>query len=171
MNIVLKTKRLQLKPCQVEDILKVHQLWTNEQIRYYLFDNRTISLDEARTFVTESLSNFQQYRYGLWLVFVREINHLVGFAGFLSSEAAIPSLIYGIEPGFWGNGYATEAAQTVLCYALEKLRFPKVIADVDEPNLASVRVLQKLGMKQTRRDVVQGNPLLYFVYNNLGHFT
>lgn len=90
-----------------------------------------------------------------------------GFAGFLSTDEAIPSLIYGIAPDFWGNGYGTESAQTVLCYALEKLKLPKVIADVDEPNLASVRVLQKLGMKQTKRAVVQGKPLLYFEYNRL----
>lgn len=169
--MVIKTTRLQLKPCQLEDIIQVHQLWTKEQIRYYLFDNRIIAIDEAQTFITESLCNFQQYGYGLWLVFLRETNNLAGFAGFLSTEEAIPSLIYGIAPDFWGNGYGTESASAVLCYALEKLKFPKVIADVDEPNLASVRVLQKLGMKQTRRAVVQGNPLLYFEYNHLGHFT
>jgi ribosomal-protein-alanine N-acetyltransferase len=102
----------------------------------------------------------------LWLVFLCEINHLVGFAGFLNTEAAFPSLIYGIAPNFWGNGYATESARAVLCYALEELRYTKVIADVDEPNIASVRVLEKLGMRQTKRTVVQGNPLLYFEYNH-----
>lgn len=166
MSIVLETKQLQLKPCQLEDLLQVHQLWINEQIRYYLFDNRIILLDEAQTFIEDSLSNFQKYGYGIWLVFLSETKHLAGFAGFLSTETAIPSLIYGIAPDFWGNGYGTASAQTVLNYALE-LKFPQVIADVDEANIASVRVLQKLGMKQTRRAVVQGKPLLYFEYNRL----
>jgi RimJ/RimL family protein N-acetyltransferase len=44
-----------------------------------------------------------------------------------------------------------EAARIVLSYALEKLRIPKVRADVDEPNIASVRVLEKLGMRRTGR--------------------
>jgi ribosomal-protein-alanine N-acetyltransferase len=164
MSILIETQRLQLKPCHIEDILQVHQLWTNEQIRYYLFDNRIISLAEAQTFIADSLSNFEQYGYGIWLVFLQKHNHLVGFAGFLGTEEAVPSLIYGIAPDFWGNGYGTESAQAVLCYALEKLSLPKVIADVDEPNLASVRVLQKLGMKETKRAVISGNPLLYFEY-------
>lgn len=163
--MVIETTRLQLKPCQLEDIIQVHQLWTSLQIRYYLFDNRIISLDEAQTFIAESLSNFEQYGYGIWLVFLGETNTLAGFAGFLTTDEAVPSLIYGIEPNFWGNGYGTEAARAVLCYALEKLKFLKVIADVDEPNLASVQVLQKLGMKQIKRDLVQGKPLLYFEYN------
>lgn len=82
------------------------------------------------------------------------------------SEEALPSLIYGIHPDLWGNGYGTESARAVLNYTVE-LKFPKVIADVDEPNIASVRVLEKLGMKQTKRAVVQGKPLLYFEYNRL----
>jgi RimJ/RimL family protein N-acetyltransferase len=137
-------------------------LWTNERVRYFLFDDRVISLEEARSFIEDSLSNFEQHSYGLWLVFADEVSHLAGFAGFLPSESAVPSLIYGIHPDVWGNGYATEAAGAVLRYALEQLAFPKVIADVDEPNAASVKVLEKIGMKQTRRSVVKGRPLLYF---------
>ena len=162
MSCVLETTRLQLRPCQIEDIQLVHTLWTNDCVRYFLFDNRVISSDEARAFVEDSVANFEQYGYGLWLVFLRDIDHLVGFAGFLPSEEGTPSLIYGVHPDRWGYDYATEAASAVLSYALEKLTLPKVRADVDEPNIASVRVLEKLGMRRTGREVVNGHPLLYF---------
>lgn len=94
MSCVLETTRLQLRPCQIEDIQLVHMLWTNDRVRYFLFDNRVISSDETRSFIEESLANFEQHGYGLWLVFVRGIEHLVGFAGFLRSEEGTPSLIY-----------------------------------------------------------------------------
>ncbi len=162
MSCVLETTRLQLRPCQIEDIQLVHTLWTNDRIRYFLFDNRVISSDEARSHIEDSLANFEQYGYGLWLVFVGDIDCLVGFAGFLPSEEGTPSLIYGVHPDRWGYGYATEAASAVLGYALEKLALPKVRADVDEPNIASVCVLEKLGMRRTGREVVNGHPLLYF---------
>ncbi len=162
MSCVLETTRLQLRPCQIEDIQLVHTLWTNDRIRYFLFDNRVISSDEARSHIEDSLANFEQYGYGLWLIFVRDIDRLVGFAGFLPSEEGTPSLIYGVHPDRWGQGYATEAASAVLSYALEKLALPKVRADVDEPNIVSVRVLEKLGMRRIGREVVNGHPLLYF---------
>ncbi|NEQ20689.1 MAG: GNAT family N-acetyltransferase [Microcoleus sp. SIO2G3] len=162
MTGVLETTRLQLRPCQIEDVQLVHTLWTNDYVRYFLFDNRVISPDEARSFVEDSLANFEQYGYGLWLVFERNLNHFVGFAGFLRLEEGTPSLIYGVHPDRWGYGYATEAGSAVLSYALEKLAIPKVRADVDEPNIVSVRVLEKLGMRRTGRDVVNGHPLLYF---------
>ena len=162
MSCVLETTRLQLRPCQIEDIQIVHTLWTSDRVRSFLFDNRVISSDEAQSFVEDSIVNFEQHGYGLWLVFMRDIDLFVGFAGFLRSEEGTPSLIYGVDPNRWGFGYATEAASVVLKYALENLVISQVRADVDEPNIASVRVLEKLGMRQTGRAVVNGHPLLYF---------
>ncbi|MBD1891468.1 MULTISPECIES: GNAT family N-acetyltransferase [unclassified Coleofasciculus] len=162
MSCVLETSRLQLRPCQIEDIQLIHTLWTSDRVRSFLFDNRVISSDEAESFVEDSIANFEQHGYGLWLIFMRDLEYLVGFAGFLPSEEGTPSLIYGVHPDRWGYGYATEAASAVLGYALDTLSLPKVRADVDEPNIASVRVLEKLGMRQTGREVVNEHPLLYF---------
>lgn len=164
MLYVLETQRLQLRPCRrMEDVLLIQSLWTNDRIRYFLFDNRTISLDEARSFVDDSVTNFEQHGYGLWLVLARtNIKRLVGFAGCLRLEVETPSLIYAIHPNFWGYGYATEAASAVVKHTLETLNFPAVKADVDEPNIASVRVLEKIGMKKTGSAVVSEKPLVYF---------
>jgi RimJ/RimL family protein N-acetyltransferase len=162
MSCVLETIRLQLRSCQIEDVQIVHILWINDCIRYFLFDNRVISLDEAQSFVEDSLANFEQHGYGIWLVFERGNDSLVGFAGFLPSQEGTPSLIYGIHPDRWGCGYATEAASAVLNYALENLALSKVRADVDEPNVASVRVLEKLRMRRIGDAVVNGHPLIYF---------
>lgn len=164
----LSTSRLRLEPCRIEDIERTYALWTNERVRRFLFDDRLISLAEARSFIEASLANFERYGYGLWLMLARDSNHLVGFAGLLPSEEEAPNLIYGIHPDFAGKGYATEAAGTVLSYALGSLALSRVKADVDEPNVESVRVLEKLNMKRVDRSVVGGRPLLYFERLGLG---
>lgn len=162
MKRELETGRLRLRPCRAEDDKPVHALWTNERVRHFLFDGRVISPDEARSHVEGSLLSFERHGYGLWLVFERGLNVLVGFAGFLRAEEDSVNLIYGIHPDFGGRGYATEAAECVLRYAAESLAHVRVKADVDEPNVASVRVLEKLGMRRVGRAVVEGRPLLYF---------
>lgn len=162
MRHELETSRLRLRPCGVEDLWRVHELWTDEGVRRFLFDGRAISTDEARSFVEASVANFERDGYGLWLAFARVGDSLVGFAGLLRSEEETPNLVYGIRPALWGEGYATEAAGAVLSYALERLALSKVKADVDEDNVESVRVLEKLGMKSVRRASVEGRPLLYF---------
>lgn len=162
MKRELETDRLRLCPCRIEDIELLYSLWVNEHVRHFLFDDRVISLDEARSFVEASLADFQQHGYGLWLVSTREGARFIGFAGFLRAEGEAPNLIYAIHPDFCGKGYATEAAAAVLSYALDSLAVPLVKADVDEPNVTSVRVLEKLGMKRTGRAMVAGRPLVYY---------
>lgn len=159
MNFILTTERLQLQPCRREDLTCLYTLWTADRVRDFLFDDRIIGLDEAQAFIETSLDSFAQHQYGLWIVSTQ--SQCIGFAGFLPAEAA-PNLIYGIHPDFWGQGYATEAARAVLRYGLQTLALPKVKADVDEPNLASVQVLQKLGMQQVGQAIVHDRSLLYF---------
>jgi len=61
-------------------------------------------------------------------------------------------LLFGIASDFWGQGFATEAAHSVIRYGFEVLGFEAISATTDAPNLASLRVLDKLGMR--RRAVV-----------------
>ena len=162
MNLELETIRLWLQPCRMEDLEAVYKLWTDQHVRQFLFDDKVISIDEARSFVEASLENFAKHQYGIWLVFAGGDKSLIGFAGFLRLAEDVPNLIYGIHPDFCGKGYATEAATAVLSYALEDLALPLVQADVDEPNVLSIRVLEKLTMVETGRTIVAGRPLVNY---------
>jgi len=53
-----------------------------------------------------------------------------------------------IHSAHWGKGYATEAASEMLNFAFNELRAHRVIAFCNAMNLASARVMQKLGMQQ-----------------------
>ena len=57
-------------------------------------------------------------------------------------------LSYQFDPPAWGHGYATEALQEVLNYAHLALRLPRVIAETQTANTASLAVLHRLGMTQ-----------------------
>ena len=162
MTHLLHTQRLRLRPCQIDDLESLHQLWTEADIRRFLFDDRQISLEEARSFVEASMDSFTNYGYGIWLFFEYDSEQMAGFAGLLHSQSQPPSLIFGTKPQLWGRGYAQEAALSVLHYAFDVLRLGRVVADVDEPNAASIRVLEALGMSRTQRAIANERPLLYY---------
>jgi [ribosomal protein S5]-alanine N-acetyltransferase len=55
------------------------------------------------------------------------------------------SLGYCLSDPAWGNGYATEAARALLQWAFDTLDLNRVQAETDTRNLASARVLEKVG--------------------------
>ncbi len=55
------------------------------------------------------------------------------------------SLGYCFADAAWGHGYATEAARGLLRWAFDALDLNRVQAETDTRNLASARVLEKLG--------------------------
>jgi RimJ/RimL family protein N-acetyltransferase len=162
MANVLETPHLQLRACTPADLADLGGLWRDPAVRRFLFDDRIISADEVRAFVYASIESFASRGYGIFVVRERYAEVIAGFAGLLDAAAPIPRLLYGVRPDLWGRGYATEAAAAVLEYALGALGLARVLADVDEPNAASIRVLEKLGMSKTGRQLVGGKPLICF---------
>lgn len=76
---------------------------------------------------------------------------VIGMAALYPGPAAPSGQIgYYVAPECWGQGYATETAGRLLRYALDNLRLPRVTAHVFLGNVASLRVLAKLGFVQLR---------------------
>jgi len=62
----------------------------------------------------------------------------------------------------WGQGFATEAARAVLAHALRVLRIDPVVAIVDPRNLASIRVAEKIGLRQAGSAYHYGTMQVFF---------
>ncbi len=57
----------------------------------------------------------------------------------------------------WGKGYATEASRAALGFGFGELALPRVVALVAEENVASLRVMQKLGFRSIGPSVIDGD--------------
>jgi RimJ/RimL family protein N-acetyltransferase len=156
----LTTEALDLRPCTAADLDFLHDLWTHPAVRRFLFDDREISREEALELVTRSEERFREHGYGLWIFFEKGTEVLGGFSGLLRSPEGDASLLFGTRPDLWGRGYAHQAAGAVLAHVFATLGLERVVADVDEPNQASIRVLEKLGMTRIGRKILSGRPVL-----------
>ena len=87
--------------------------------------------------------------FGAWAVARTDPRIVVGSAGFIAPpDRGEVELGYGIHPDHRKAGYATEAAVALVGWALGRPGVTRVIAECDEDNAASIRVLEKAGMRR-----------------------
>ncbi len=157
------SERLLLRPIEPGDVEALHSLWTDEQVRRFLWDGDVIPWDRTRKIVEESLAQFEEHGFGIWGIRERDSHGLVGFVGYWHfREPPSLELLFGVEPGHWNRGIATEASRSLISYAFEDLGFRTVEASTDCGNAASIRVLKKLGMRLQRREVVDGLATVFY---------
>jgi RimJ/RimL family protein N-acetyltransferase len=144
----LRTRRLVLRPVAAEDHAELLAHWTSPDVRQFLFDGAILSPADVSGTIADSARSFGAAGYGLWLIRERERTGLVGTAGLRPLEDLGPEVVYSLAPGARGKGYATEAARAVMVHALGPLGLPEVLAEVDEGNAASLKVIERLGMAQ-----------------------
>jgi ribosomal-protein-alanine N-acetyltransferase len=146
VNRTLRTRRLVLRPVTAHDHADLLAHWTAPEVRQFLFDGAILSPADITGAIEDSSRTFAQAGYGLWLIREREGTGLVGTAGLRPLKDLGPEVIYSLAPGARGKGYATEAARAVMVHALGPLELPEVLAEIDDGNAASVKVIERLGM-------------------------
>jgi ribosomal-protein-alanine N-acetyltransferase len=163
MRNTIDTSRLFMHPLQTMDFDVVYAIFTDKFVRKYLCDDQILSPEQVREFMQTSDQTFDIHGYGLYLLHEKSTDQVVGLAGLWSFfDEPQPQLLYVLLPAFTGKGYATEVAIALLRFGFIELSFPYIDASFDELNVTSRRVAERLGMTYLKRDVVNGNPILFY---------
>jgi RimJ/RimL family protein N-acetyltransferase len=97
-------------------------------------------------------------RYGVHL---KQSDELIGFCGFKKLNGRI-DFGWRYAKAFWRHGYGTEAAAAVLEYGVATLHLSDIGARSFEENLASVRIIEKLGFVSAGKSELNGKTVLWF---------
>ena len=150
----LRTNRLQLREFEESDWPAVLTYQSDPRyLRYYPWTERTEA--EVRAFVRMFLE--QQAAVPRWkwqlVVVLPEEDRLIGNCGLWldAPEARSGHIGYDLDPNYWGQGYASEAAREVLRFGFGELGLHRAWAWCIADNAASARVLEKLGMQREGR--------------------
>src|SRR6478672_3073425 len=127
-----------------------HALVQDDHVRRYLMDGQLFPREWSEERIRDSLALFERRGVGLWLAHEQPTDALVGFCGFLEipSVHPEPQLVYAMFERFAGQGYATEMVRAAIAEARCHTGFNAIVAGVDEPNVASLKVLEKLGFRR-----------------------
>jgi RimJ/RimL family protein N-acetyltransferase len=145
--IILQTGRLLLREMTEADAQHLVRLGQNPNVTKYLPDPPLAGVEEAVRILETVV--FPQYanRIGRWAVILRDTGEFIGWCGLkYYADVNEYDLGYRYFEEHWGRGYATEAAQAVLRYGIERLRGARIVGKAMVGNARSRRVLEKVGL-------------------------
>jgi ribosomal-protein-alanine N-acetyltransferase len=160
---ILITHRLRLAPCAEADVPRLHALLTHPDVRRYLMDDQIVDRQWVFDLVESSRSTFADASFGLWCLETRADGSFAGLAGLrVTLGAREPQLLYALDRASWGRGLATEASEAVGDYAFDELGYRELLASTDPPNRASMRVMERLGMRFLESAHAAGHPIVFY---------
>lgn len=143
----LETERLEIIPCTADSM----HLLQNQQ-----YDNGP----EIDRHLQELLEDPSLFTWGSWLIIRKSDGHIIGDAGFKGKpdDQQQVEIGYGLLEQYWNKGYATEAMNALIEWALANEEIEKVTAETERSNKSSIRVLEKIKMKRAQ----ETNAMIYW---------
>jgi [ribosomal protein S5]-alanine N-acetyltransferase len=142
---MIESSRLLIRPFKDQDFESLFEYLSNPAI-YRFEPGEPITLEKAGELARErSQDNV------FWAVILRSVNKLIGQLYFVQvdpREFMTWELGYIINPAFHNQGYASEASEALVRYGFEHFGIHRVMAHCNPENVASWKVLEKIGMKK-----------------------
>jgi RimJ/RimL family protein N-acetyltransferase len=146
-NVGPETDRLIHRAMTVDDAAAFYALNSHPDVMRYTGEPPIETVEAARDAIA-AYPDFEKYGYGRWACVLKETGAIIGFCG-LKYLDDLDKVDVGFRflPEYWGKGLATEAARASIAFGFNVLMLDQIIGLVLPENGASIRVLEKLGMR------------------------
>jgi ribosomal-protein-alanine N-acetyltransferase len=161
MNI--ETRRLLLRHFTPDDADELYRIYSHPDLFKYMSNEKPLLWEQARALINSLIENWQQHHFGVWAVVYKKHNKLIGHCGFkfLENTREI-QMGYLLLKSYWGRGLGTEAADAALKYGFEIGELERIVAIAKAENIASRRVMEKVGMKYEKDAYYYNNDVVYY---------
>lgn len=146
---MINTKRLHLREVRLSDLSVIHQLHSVPEVDQY----NTLGIPESESVTEEILSTWINNGKALPRIeYVFVINSIeeefIGLIALtaINSKFRSAKIWYKLHPDHWGKGFATEALRKMIEFGFQNLELHRLEAGCAVDNLASYKVMEKVGM-------------------------
>jgi len=162
----LVTSRCGFRSWRAEDLDLAMSLWGDPRVTARIDARGRLTPEQVREMLERELRNEREAGVQYWPFFLLDSGDFVGCCG-LKPHHVEPDLYefgFHLRFDFWRRGYATEAGAAVLAHARAALGLSRLVAGHHPENLASKRVLEKLGFTYLRDEYFAGTGLIHPLY-------
>ncbi|MEY9978716.1 GNAT family N-acetyltransferase [Lysinibacillus sp. RC79] len=140
----IKMNRLLIREFEVQDWLAVYEYTSNPNVMRYIPEG-VFNEAQAKKFVSENSGEKAKYFPIILLNENIVIGHIVFHQYFGDHTYEIG---WVLNPNYFNNGYASEAAKAVLDYGFKEMKLHRIIATCQPENIPSYKVMEKIGMRR-----------------------
>ncbi len=142
-----ETKRLVLDKWQGSDWTELRPIATDVEVMRYITGGVPWSDEQIQAFVQRQVTLLSERNFCRWKLLRKPERETIGFCGVgFWRDAPDFEIGWWLARRWWGQGLATEAAQTALQHAFQHARLERIISVARPENTASTRVMEKIGM-------------------------
>lgn len=164
----LKTDRLLLRKMLVKDASDMYEYAKRADVTKFLTWNPHPNISYTREYLEYISTRYAVGEFFDWAVTTENEGKMIGTCGFTRFDfnSNLGEVGYVINPEYRGNGYAPEALEAVIKFGFERLALRRIEARYMEGNIASRRVMEKVGM--TYEGTLRSSLLVRGEYRDIG---
>ena len=165
MKVILETDRLLLRQYVEEDAEAFFKLNSDPEVLRFVPDKRLLNVEQARQILIDHpIADYRKYGFGRGACILKSTGEQIGFAGLkYLEELDEVDVAFRLMRTHWGLGLATEAALAAVRFGFTDLDLKRIIGLVMPDNIASVRVLEKAGLRYVETVTFWGHTFSKFV--------
>jgi ribosomal-protein-alanine N-acetyltransferase len=166
----IQTARLILRAFTPADEAPLHAIVSKPQVLRYFPRTEPWPMERVQRWLASQPTHWQEYGFGWFAVEARASGQLMGWCGLrMLEESGEVEVLYLYDEPFWGQGYATEAAQRTVTDGFERYQLAEIIGLTLPGNIGSQRVLEKAGLTFVGQESYFGVTCNKFVLDQI-HF-
>jgi ribosomal-protein-alanine N-acetyltransferase len=159
----IETPRLLLRQFTPNDSDDLYQIYSNPDLFQYMSNEKPLLWEQTREVIDSIRQNWEKNHFGVWAVVHKKHQKLIGHCGlkFLENTTEI-QIGYLLLKSYWGRGLGTEAAKATLHYGFDVIKLERIVAVAKPENIASLRVMEKVGLKYEKDAYYYENDVVYY---------
>ena len=159
----IETHRLRLRRFTSDDLNKLCAIHSDPDVMRYMGKGRPESVDQVQATLNKFLAHWEQYGFGRWAVTDKASDELIGWCGLSHLENTDDVEIgYGIAKSSWGKGLTSESGAAVIKWGFEDLGLDRIVGVAWPDNIASRRVMERLGLKFVKMARMYNAEVVYY---------